>query len=232
MIDRTRKWLSLRIKPVASRGKQKNIPTDNPQSRIHKEYTRRTGSESRNNTSTDREEEDETPLTTEELKQKLNEKMKEVEYLAKQVSFGITIGLGATPQVEIHPDRPTIEGVAAMIEQPSQEAQSSSTTTTPTTTTTVTLATTSTAFVAPTVSTCPPLVITMVTSSFVISQMSAPTMNPTTKIVTIHNVESKSEQEEVEPTPKKVGPKKMKIMTPSSVEKQREHVMQKVSELP
>lgn len=38
VIDRTNKWLSLRIKPSASKGKQKNIPTDNP----NRGYTRRT----------------------------------------------------------------------------------------------------------------------------------------------------------------------------------------------
>ncbi|XP_057858981.2 uncharacterized protein LOC131067830 [Cryptomeria japonica] len=143
----------------------------------------------------DQEEEFESPLTTEELKQKLNEKMKEVEYLAKQMSLGITVDLAATPQAEIHPVRPAIEGVVATTEQPSQEAQPSSTTTTPTTiattTTTTTPATTSTTSVAPIVSTMPqPLVTTMVTPSFFVSQMSVPAMTPTTERITIHNVES------------------------------------------
>lgn len=30
VVDRTRKWLGLRIKLATSKGKQKNIPTDNP----------------------------------------------------------------------------------------------------------------------------------------------------------------------------------------------------------
>lgn len=64
VIDRTKKWLSVRIKPNASRGKQNNIPIDNPQSRIHKEYTRRTSSELRKNTSMGHEEKFKTPLTT------------------------------------------------------------------------------------------------------------------------------------------------------------------------
>ncbi|XP_057861451.1 uncharacterized protein LOC131069921 [Cryptomeria japonica] len=154
--------------------------------------------------------------------------MKEAEYLVKQVSLGITVGLGATPQAKIHPVRPTIEGVAATAKLPSQEAQSSSATTIATTTTTTiattsattTLATTSTAFVAPVVSTMPPpLVTTMVTSSSIVSQMPVPTMTPTIEIVIIHNVESDSNQEEANPKPKKVESKKRKIMTPSSTEK-------------
>ncbi|XP_057818939.2 cell wall protein DAN4-like [Cryptomeria japonica] len=165
--------------------------------------------------------------------------MKEVEYLVKQASLGITAGLGAKPQVEFHLVRPTIEGVAAMTKQPFQEAQPSSASTAPTTTTTPTTiattttpATTSTAFVAATISTPPPpLATTTVTPSSVASQMSTPTINLTTETITIHNVESNSNQEEVEPASNKVEPKKRKRITPST-EKCKDPIMQKVSKLP
>ncbi|XP_057829575.1 uncharacterized protein LOC131040637 [Cryptomeria japonica] len=150
--------------------------------------------------------------------------MKEVKYLAKQVSLGITVVLGATPKAKIHPIRPATEGVAATTEQPAPEAQPSSATTTPTTTdttsTTTTPATTSTASVALVVSTMPPpLVTTTVTPFSIVSQMLEPAMTPTTKILINHNVESNSDQEEAEPAPKKVESKKRKNMTPSSAKK-------------
>ncbi|XP_059067731.1 uncharacterized protein LOC131858498 [Cryptomeria japonica] len=131
----------------------------------------------------------------------------------------------------------------AMIEQPSQEAQPSSastpptTTTTPTitatTTTTTTPATTSTMSIVAVVSTPPPpLAIIIVTPCYIASRMPAPTMIPKNETITSHNMESDSDQEEAEPTPKKVEPKNRKRMTPSSTEKRRELVMQKVTELP
>ncbi|XP_059066525.1 uncharacterized protein LOC131857814 [Cryptomeria japonica] len=151
--------------------------------------------------------------------------MKEVEYLAKQESLGIIVGLGATPQEEIHLVKPAIEGVAAMTEQPAPAAQpSSATTTTPTTidttSTTTTPTTTSTASIAPVVTTIPPpLVTTTVTPPYVVSYMLAPVMTPIMEIVIIHNVESDSYQEEVELALKKIEPKKRKRMTPSSAKK-------------
>lgn len=118
----------------------------------------------------------------EELKQKLNEKMKEVEYFAKRVSLGITVGLRATPQAEIHLVRPVIEGVAAMSDKLSPEAQPSSATTTTTTTDTATPTTTTTSSATTTPTTTstssvalviitmhPPLVTTTVTPPFVVS---------------------------------------------------------------
>ncbi|XP_059064777.1 uncharacterized protein LOC131856854 [Cryptomeria japonica] len=137
--------------------------------------------------------------------------MKEAKYLAKQASLGIATGLGAKPQAEIHPVRPSIEGFATMTEQPYQEAQPSSastapttTTTSTTTTTTTTPGTTSTASVAVAISTPPPpLATTTVTPSSISSQMPTLAMTPTTEKITIHNVESDSDQEEVEPAPKK-----------------------------
>lgn len=121
------------------------------------------------------------------------------------MSLGITIGLGATPQEKIHLVRPTIDGVKAMIEQPSQDAQPSSTTSTPTTTpttTATTTATTTTTTTLATMSTAPiaPTMSTTVTPSFVISQMPMLVMTSTTEIVTIYNMDSNSNQEEVEPS--------------------------------
>ncbi|XP_059069248.1 uncharacterized protein LOC131859479 [Cryptomeria japonica] len=118
------------------------------------------------------------------------------------------------------PKQDTIDSLRAQTNQLQAQVSTATITTIPTTTTTTTTTTTSTAYVSSTVSiTPPPLVTTTVTSSFVASQMPAPTMTPITEIVTIHDVESDSDQDEVEPTPKKVEPKKRKILTPSSVEK-------------
>ncbi|XP_057816399.2 uncharacterized protein LOC131029767 [Cryptomeria japonica] len=185
-----KKWLGLRIKLATSKGKQNNILTDNPQSKVHKEYTRRTQLELRKNASIDSEEKAEAPLTVEEPKKKLDERMKEVEDLAKHVSLGIIASIGATPQEEIHPVMPAIEGFSATTKYPGPEAQPSSTTTTATTSTTMTPDTTSTTSVATTMTTMPPPVVTtVVTPPSIVSQVCMPIMTPTKEMVIIHNME-------------------------------------------
>lgn len=55
-LERTRQWLSLRIQTSATKEKKKGKAANNPQTKSHKEYVRRTRSDSRKNTSVELEE--------------------------------------------------------------------------------------------------------------------------------------------------------------------------------
>lgn len=100
-------WLGLRIWPSTTKEKKKGKTIDNPQSKVHKEYTRRTQSESRKNNPVDPEGVVQT-IDNQELKRKLDAKIKESLLLKTTSEHEITIGLQAVPQASIHPVVPTI----------------------------------------------------------------------------------------------------------------------------
>lgn len=91
-----RQWLSLRIRPSATKEKKKG-----------KEYVRRMRSNSRKNTSTDLEEVV-APIDNWELKRQLDAKMNKSQFLKTIAEHGITIGLQVIPQAFITPIIPTI----------------------------------------------------------------------------------------------------------------------------
>lgn len=96
VLERTKQWLSLRIRPSVAKGNKKGKATNDPQAKVHKEYVRRTRSDSRRNTSIDLEEAT-TPIDTQELKRQLDTKMKESQFFKIVVEHGINIGLQAIP---------------------------------------------------------------------------------------------------------------------------------------
>lgn len=109
VIDRTRQWLSLRVRPSASKGKQKESTSGVPQLRSYKEYSCKTRSISRKNTSIDPDEIAEPEESIEELLKKVKEQMRRSKLLKKAVDFGVKEGLPrVVPLTEIYPVRTTI----------------------------------------------------------------------------------------------------------------------------
>lgn len=108
IVDRTRQWLSLRVRPSASKGKQKESTSGVPQSRGYKEYSRKMRSNSRKNTSTNPNETVEPEENTHELLEKVKEQMRRFELLKKATDYGVREGLGVVPLVEVHPVRTTM----------------------------------------------------------------------------------------------------------------------------
>lgn len=76
IINRTRQWLSIRVRLSASKGKQKESTSGVPQSMGYKEYARKTRSSSRKNTSTDLDETVGPKDITNDLMTKLHVKMR------------------------------------------------------------------------------------------------------------------------------------------------------------
>lgn len=205
VIDKTRQWLSLRVRLNASKGRQKESTSGVPQSRGYKEYARKTRFSSRKNTSTDPEEVAQPEESTEELLKQVHERMSKAEILKKAADFGIREGLGAMPLVEVLPVRAAIgqkpgEGIQ---EEDEQEKTDENTQPPPDTTSTSTqpspIATTQAPILTSTTTTPLP------TSSGVFAATSTTLPQVTTVLfpalenVSIHNIESESDQEDEQP---------------------------------
>lgn len=108
VINRTKQWLSQRVRLSASKAKQKESTSRVPQSRGYKEYARKTRSSSRQNTSIDPNEGEKPQESTKDLLKKLQEKMKESELLKKAMDLGVLDGLGAVPLAKVLPPRTAI----------------------------------------------------------------------------------------------------------------------------
>lgn len=184
VINRTRQWLGLRVRPSASKGKQKESTSSVPQSRGYKEYARKMRSSSRKNTSTDLDEVVEPEESTDELLKKLHEKMRKSELLKKDADFRVREGLSVVPLAEVLPVRTIIGqtlGEGAQEEEEQGKIDEGAPTQPPSTT--ATQAPVTNAPMTPPVdtTTMPPR-----TQAF----------RPTTKTVSVHNIKTDSDREE------------------------------------
>lgn len=98
----------MRVRPSASKGKQKESTLGIPQSRGYKEYVRKTRSNFRKNTSTDPDESIEPQGSNEELLKKVKEQMRRSELLKMAADFRVREGLRVVLLAEVHPMRMTI----------------------------------------------------------------------------------------------------------------------------
>ncbi|XP_057839583.2 uncharacterized protein LOC131049520 [Cryptomeria japonica] len=173
---------------------------------------------SRKNTSTEPDEAVGPLPTTKDIMEQVKKQMKKDKLLNKATNFGIREGLGAIPQAEIQPIRVAIgkmlgEGVMEKYEkgkanegtststQPPPDTTTTSTQPPPTTTTQAPIFTSSTTTIPIRVSMSTPTstFATMIVTLPPLIQNIAPIMTPTTKRVTIHNIESNSDQEDQQP---------------------------------
>lgn len=108
VINRTRQWLGLRVRPSASKGKQKESTSGMLQSRGYKDYAHKTRSSSQKNMPTDLDEAIEPEECTNELMKNIHEQMRKYELSKKAAEFGVTEGLGVVLLAKVLPVRTTI----------------------------------------------------------------------------------------------------------------------------
>lgn len=120
VINRTKQWLSQRVRLSASKKKQKESTLGVAQSRGYRGYAQKMRSFSRQNMSTDPDEGDKPQERIKDLLKKLQEKMKESELLKKAVDFGVTNGLGVVPLAKV---LPPMTSIGKTVREGSQEKE-------------------------------------------------------------------------------------------------------------